>query len=263
MQIRGLPIKKHFLEKLSLDPELAKLKFLLVGNPNQQESNYYLDSVKKTLRSLNISFAELASDQSQVIAKEIRCSEDFTSIIVARPLGLLEEEKLIELIPPLKDADMLTTYSAGRLLRGDLNYLPATAQAVKTLIESRNFDLSGKKALVIGRSPSVGTPIFWCLSKMNATVTLAHSRTPLDDLRRLAKESDLVVTACGQKLLRPEDIKSGSLIIDCGYDSSGCGDLPFEPTNADYTPVPGGVGPLTVVCLISNALFLYKQSKIY
>lgn len=156
-----------------------------------------------------------------------------------------------------KDVDMLSTLAAGRLMRGDIRFLPATAGSVKNIIENLNINLTGKKALVIGRSPSVGSPIFWYLQKSNATVTLAHSKTKIEDLKKAAKDSDLVILAAGVQLLKPEDIKENAIIIDCGYNQDGQGDLSFIPENASYTPVPGGVGPVTTITLITNSLNLY------
>lgn len=259
MQLKGIPIKKQLVDQYKSCERMKDLRFLLIGNPEIEETRYYLDSVKKTLLTLGIVFDQIMTSNYEEIKEAIVNSDNYTSILVARPLHLSGEAELIEMIPPKKDVDMLTTYSAGKLFRGDLDYLPATAQAVRILLESYGVKLDGKKALVIGRSSSVGAPIFWYLSRANATVTLAHSHSPLSEIRKIAGESDVIVLAAGVKLLNPEDIKDGAVVIDCGYDKNGCGDLPFEPVNADFTPVPGGVGPLTTIALIKNALFLLKN----
>ncbi len=256
MEIKGLEAKKKILESLKNDERIKKLNFLLIYNPSIKENEYYIHSVSKTLEKLNIPF-DIKTIKTKEEAKSlITSSNKYSSILVARPLGFNNEEELFDLIPLNKDVDMLSTLAAGRLMRGDLNYLPATAKAVKLLLDYYNIDVKGKDCLVIGRSKSVGMPIALMLQKLDGTVTVAHSKTPLEVIRSNAKRSDIVVLASGQKLLRDEDLKSNSIIIDCGYDKNGQGDLNFVPTSSSYTPVPGGIGPLTTISIVLNAIYL-------
>lgn len=258
MEIRGVPIKKELIEKYKNDPCISKLYFYLLRNDSKEAESYF-KSIIKVLNTLNIPYEEEITfsfnDAKEKITKA-NLNKKITSIVVSRPI-FYNEQELFDLIDLKKDVDMLSTLAAGRLMRGDIRFLPATAGSVKNIIENLNINLTGKKALVIGRSPSVGSPIFWYLQKSNATVTLAHSKTKIKDLKKAAKDSDLVILAAGVQLLKPEDIKDNAIIIDCGYNQDGQGDLSFIPENASYTPVPGGVGPVTTITLITNSLNLY------
>lgn len=259
MELRGSKLKEAILSELKEKNVDRKLSFLLLGNPLVSEGVAYLNSIIKTLTKLNIPYQKYLSTSYAEIEDKLANSENFTSIVIARPLQIENEDKLIELIPAEKDADMLTTFSRGKLIQGDSDYLPATARSAIILLKSLNIDLVGKRAVVIGRSISVGYPIFLSLVKMNLTATLIHSKTTKKDIESLVKEADVLVLATGQKVVKKEDIKDGSIIIDCGYNSEGLGDLRFIPNNATYTPVPGGVGPLTIVSLVQNALLLYEH----
>lgn len=260
MELKGGKLKEAILKDLLDRGVSTKVSFLLLGNPEALESVAYLNSIARTLQKLNIPYSKFLSNSYTELKTQLEDSSAFSSIVIARPLKLKQEEDLIELIPENKDADMLKTVQRGKLLQGDINFLPATARSAVTLINSLGLDLKGKKAVVIGRSISVGYPIFLTLVKMNLSATLLHSYSAKEDIESFVKEADVLVLATGQEVVKPSYIKDGAIIIDCGYNSEGLGDLRFTPTNAIYTPVPGGVGPLTIVSLIQNALYLYEHS---
>lgn len=196
-----------------------------------------------------------------------------------------DESYFVNLIPSRQDADCLTNESLGKFYSSSNLYIaPCTAQGIIDLLDFYNIDLEGKRALVIGRSNIVGRPIAHLLETRNATVTLAHSKTSRSDLLRLFAISDIVITAVGRpNFITEEDAsqynkdyrhdfysyfetKSNRIIIDVGInrDENGklCGDLSEEfkaKYSAAYSPVPGGVGPLTVANLLYNTVKLHHQ----
>ena len=152
---------------------------------------------------------------------------------------------------------MLTKENIGDLVFGDLNKLPGTAKSVISLLNNYEIDVKGKKALIIGRSISVGMPIFLALQRMGAFCSLAHSKVSVADIKKASLESDIIVLASGQRnLIGSEDISKKAIVIDCGYHSDGKGDIDFVPNCEYFTPVPGGVGPMTIASVIKSGYYL-------
>ncbi len=259
MELKTLKIKKEMMNELSSNPKLSRLNFLLLYNSQIVENEYYINSVSKTLNSLGIKHSIVKSSDFEEMKNILKNSDEYSSILLARPTGFINEDELLNLIPIKKDVDMLTTSSMGNLLKGDINFLPATAKSVAIILEKFNIQVASKKALIIGRSISVGSPIALLLLKLNAHISIVHSRTSIDDIKKEAKQSDIIVLASGKRLLDANDIKDNAVIIDCGYNKDGQGDLGFIPTNASFTPVPGGVGPLTTIAIVLNALYLFEN----
>lgn len=182
-------------------------------------------------------------------------------ILVQMPLPKhIDPNKVIEAISTSKDVDGYSVLSAGELLTGLPGFRPCTPYGCMKLIESTGFDLRGKHAVVIGRSNTVGKPMALLLLQANATVTICHSATP--DLAHHTRQADVVVAAVGRRnTLTAEMIKPGALVIDVGMnrDDAGklCGDVDFNGAKevASYiTPVPGGVGPMTITMLLMNTI---------
>lgn len=182
-------------------------------------------------------------------------------ILVQLPLpAQISSEKVIAAISPDKDVDGFHVASAGALMTGRPGFLPCTPYGVMKIIESAGYDLAGKHAVVVGRSNIVGKPQALLLLQRHATVTITHSRTP--DLAQFLRQADVVVAAVGRaKLIKGEMLKPGCLVVDVGMnrDENGrlCGDVDFESAREVagwITPVPGGVGPMTIAMLMTNTI---------
>jgi methylenetetrahydrofolate dehydrogenase (NADP+)/methenyltetrahydrofolate cyclohydrolase len=168
------------------------------------------------------------------------------------------------LIDPEKDVDGLTIFNQGRLVKGQQGLFPATAEAVINMLRYYQIPLEGKKVLVIGRSNLVGKPLAEMLIRENATVTVTHSKTPKNVLDSYSKAADIIVSAVGKAgLITAEMVKKGAVVIDVGTNSVNghfCGDVNFEAVSKKasfITPVPKGVGPMTVAMLLSNVVKAY------
>ena len=188
-------------------------------------------------------------------------------ILVQLPLPAhIDAQRVIEAISPAKDVDGFHVQSAGALMTGLPGFWPCTPHGCLKMIDSVGFDLRGKHAVVIGRSNIVGKPMALMLLARDATVTVCHSRTP--DLARHTREADVIVAAVGRRRLVTADmVKPGALVIDVGMnrDEAGklCGDVDFDGVKAVagwITPVPGGVGPMTITMLLANTLEAAEQS---
>jgi methylenetetrahydrofolate dehydrogenase (NADP+)/methenyltetrahydrofolate cyclohydrolase len=182
-------------------------------------------------------------------------------ILVQLPLpGHIDTQKVIEAISPAKDVDGFHIASAGALMTGMPGFWPCTPYGCMKMLESIGFDLKGKHAVVIGRSNIVGKPMALMLLQKDATVTVAHSRT--QNLKALTLQADLIVAAVGKRnVLTADMVKPGAVVLDVGMNRNDegklCGDVDFEGVSevASYiTPVPGGVGPMTITMLLVNTL---------
>jgi methylenetetrahydrofolate dehydrogenase (NADP+)/methenyltetrahydrofolate cyclohydrolase len=192
---------------------------------------------------------------------EINNDSDIHGMIVQLPLPKhLNEKEVIKRIDPKKDVDGLHPLSIGALTIGDKGLVSCTPKGCIHLIKETGIEISGKKAVVVGRSNMVGKPVALLLLQENATVTICHSRTK--DLKAELQDADIIVAAVGvANLVKGDMVKKGAVVIDVGINRSEegklCGDVDFEAAseNAGFiTPVPGGVGPMTIAMLLSNTL---------
>ena len=195
--------------------------------------------------------------------------DNIHGILVQLPLpkesGIAEED-VIQAIDPKKDVDAFGYANVGRITVGNASFLPCTPAGVMELLHSYGIDPSGKEAVVVGRSNIVGKPQALLLLGENATVTVAHSRTP--DLGEVTRRADILVVAVGKaRMLTADMVKDGAVVIDVGMnrDENGklCGDVDFDGVSekASYiTPVPGGVGPMTIAMLLKNTLTAAKEA---
>ncbi len=197
--------------------------------------------------------------------KELNKATDIHGILVQLPLPPhLDENAVIKLIDPLKDVDCFHPYNVGRLMAGDPVFMPCTPAGVMELLYRSGITVKGKRCTVIGRSNIVGKPMAMLLLGKSGTVTVCHSKTK--DLASAAREADILVSAVGRaKFVTAEMVKEGAVIIDVGInrDASGklCGDVDFDsiaPHCSHITPVPGGVGPMTITMLLKNTLTAAK-----
>jgi len=201
------------------------------------------------------------------LIKELNASKEVHGILVQLPLPKqINEEAILEEISPLKDVDGFHPYNMGRLMIGNPLLQPCTPFGVMRLIESTGIDLAGKEAVVVGRSNIVGKPMAMMLLRRNATVTICHSKTK-DLADRIAK-ADVVVAAVGRaEFVKGDWIKEGAVVIDVGINRTPegklVGDVDFEGASLRagfITPVPGGVGPMTIAMLLKNTVEAAKKS---
>jgi methylenetetrahydrofolate dehydrogenase (NADP+) / methenyltetrahydrofolate cyclohydrolase len=206
--------------------------------------------------------ATAAQAEVESVVRGLAVDDKVHGILVQLPLPEgLDPEPVIDLIPPEKDVDGLTERSMGRLVRGRAGLVGCTPLGVMRLLERYEIETSGKRAVVIGRSTLVGLPLSLLLARkgVDATVTLAHSRTP--DMAAVVREADIVVGAAGQaRMITADMVKPGATVIDVGVsrtESGIVGDVDFEPVAevaGFITPMPGGTGPMTIACLLENTL---------
>lgn len=262
-ELLGKPIKIRLFEELKKRVSFGeKFTGYVIYNAKSYEASEYARLISKVILELGLNSYEIQIRNSAEAEAAIKkANEDpIGSIFLCRPLLVDDEACLIEAIDPQKDADMLTSANAGKLVKGDLAYLSGTSSSVKKIIEYYNLEVTSKKSLIIGRSVSVGMPIALMMIKKNALVSVVHSKISADVIEKMVSESDIVILCTGQRgLVLEKDIRPNQIIIDCGFLSDGRGALGFIPTCQAFTPVPGGVGPVTILSLAENALNLLKK----
>ena len=265
LSLKVLEQVKERVAKLEKQPHLV---VILVGeNP---ASKIYVNNKKKAAEKVGI--------KSTVIEMDINVSEedllktieklnndsDVTGILVQLPLPKhIDKNKVILAISPKKDVDGFTPENVGKMVIGlEPYFYPATPQGIMMLLDEYNIPIEGKEAVVIGRSNIVGRPMAQLLLKRNATVTMCHSFT--QDIQDKIKTADIVISAVGKKIVRCKMVKKNSCIVDVGIfrDANGklTGDVDFDfvsPTCGYISPVPGGVGPMTIASLMYNASKVY------
>ena len=208
---------------------------------------------------------EMPEDTSEgaLIAKvkELAADDGIDGILVQLPLPKhIDENNVIAAIPPSKDVDAFCYDNVGRIMTGDYRFLPCTPAGIMKMLEHKNIDIAGKECVVVGRSNIVGKPMAMLLLAKNGTVTVCHSKTK--DLASVTRRADILVAAVGKKHFITSDmVKEGAVVIDVGInrgeDGKLCGDVDFDEVSkiaSAITPVPGGVGPMTITMLLDNTL---------
>ncbi|PIS21771.1 bifunctional methylenetetrahydrofolate dehydrogenase/methenyltetrahydrofolate cyclohydrolase [candidate division WWE3 bacterium CG08_land_8_20_14_0_20_41_15] len=250
---------KDGISKRNLSPSLH---VILAGT--DPASLVYVKKKEEACKKVGVSFfLHQPNNQSEILSLIKKLNEDSsaTGILVQLPLpeGFSQEE-IIQSIDPKKDVDGLTAANLGFLFSGNPKIVPATVVAVSEILKRHNVSCFGKKAVVVGRSVLVGLPVFALLKNLDATVTLCHSKTK--DLKKELLDADIVVSAVGKRgIITKEMVKDGVVVIGCGIvreENKVFGDVFSEvSTKASvFTPVPGGVGPMTVACLLKNLVSL-------
>ena len=254
------------LQAKGIAPGLA---VVLVGeNPASQ---VYVRNKIKACEELGIRSQDyrLPEDTTQEalldLVGELNRREDIHGILVQLPLpGQIREEAVIAAIAPEKDVDAFHARNVGKIVQGSYNFLPCTPAGVMELIRSTGVAVEGKECVVNGRSNIVGKPMAMLMLHQNATVTICHSRTR--DLGEVTRRADILIVAIGKaKFITKDMVKPGAVVIDVGMnrDENGklCGDVDFasvEPKAGYITPVPGGVGPMTITMLMGNTITAAK-----
>ncbi len=262
-------VKDEIRAEIERDNLSIGLAVVIVGN--NQASRVYVNNKKKACEVCGIKSYEYAlpeeTTEEQLLELVDTLNEDknINGILVQLPLPKqINEEKIIERISPLKDVDAFHATNVGKIMIGNYAFLPCTPAGVMELIHSTGTEISGKECVVIGRSNIVGKPMAMLLLHENATVTICHSRTK--DLAEVCRRADILVSAVGKAdFVTADMVKDGAVVIDVGMnrnaDGKLCGDVKYdevEPKASCITPVPGGVGPMTIAMLMKNTLMAKK-----
>lgn len=260
---------KQECDKLKTKDVTPGLAVIIVGD--DPASQVYVRNKEKACEECGFYSVKYALDadttQSELNAliDKLNKDEKINGILCQLPLPKhLDDKEVINRIDPIKDVDAFHPVNVGAIMIGDYNFLPCTPAGVMELIHSTGVDVTGKKAVVIGRSNIVGKPMAMLLLHENATVEITHSKTL--DLKSITKEADILVAAIGRaKFVTADMVKNGAIVIDVGMnrDENGklCGDVDFENVKdkcSFITPVPGGVGPMTISMLMRNTLTAAK-----
>lgn len=247
------------------------LAVILVGS--DPASQIYVANKKKACEQLGIISKEYllpeATTQDELLALVNKLNNDKTvnGILCQLPLPKgLNEKAVIAAINPEKDVDAFHPVNVGKIMIGDYDFLPCTPAGVMEMLSFYNIDVCGKECVVIGRSNIVGKPMGMLLLHKNGTVTICHSRT--QNLSEVTAKADILVAAVGKtKFVTADMVKQGAVVIDVGMnreDGKLCGDVDFDAVSqkASYiTPVPGGVGPMTIATLMQNTLTAAKRQN--
>lgn len=249
-----------------------KLSVILVGNDGASQS--YVKSKKKAAEKIGmiseIVHLDESTSEEEVLSELNRLNNDDTvsGILVQVPLPKqVSEQKVLETINPNKDVDGFHPINIGKLYIDEQTFVPCTPLGIMEILKHADINLEGKNAVVIGRSHIVGQPVSKLLLQANATVTILHSRTK--NMNAHLKQADVIVSAVGQPgLVTKENVKEGAVIIDVGNtpDENGKlkGDVAFDEVKeiaSAITPVPGGVGPLTITMVLNNTLLAEKLRR--
>lgn len=276
--INGKLVSKTLRESIATEVEELKargitpgLAVILVGN-NPASAVYVRNKHKACLEvginSIEITLPE-STTEAELLAKveELNRDRAVHGILVQLPLPKhIDENAIINAISPDKDVDAFHPSNVGRIVIGDYKFLPCTPAGIMELLKFYNIEIEEKECVVIGRSNIVGKPMSLLLLEKNGTVTVCHSRTK--NLADITRRADIVVIAIGRaNFLTADMVKEGAVIVDVGInrmpDGKLCGDVDFESVSAlaSYiTPVPGGVGPMTITTLLKNTLTAAKGS---
>ena len=262
---------KKRVERLKQEHGLTPgLATVLVGdNP---ASKVYVNIKEKTCKEVGIKSERMDlpenTSEEELIAliKTLNGRKDIHGILVQLPLPKgLNEKRILDLIDPAKDVDGFHYANMGQFFLGNKGVIPCTPKGVMALIDSTQQDLTGKHAVVVGRSNTVGKPAALLLLDKNCTVTVCHSRTK--DLGEMTRQADVLVAAVGKAhLITKEMVKEGAIVIDVGInrvDGKLVGDVDFEAVKeiaSFITPVPGGVGPMTVAMLMETTLDIAEKA---
>ena len=253
---------KERVEKENLEVTLAVIQ---VGN--DPASTVYVGNKKKAceyigIRSLAYELPEETPEEELLqLIKELNDRDDVNGILVQLPLPAhMDEDKVIQTISPKKDVDGFHPQSVGALSIGQPGFVSCTPAGVIQLLKRTGVEIDGKECVIVGRSNIVGKPMALLMLRENATVTVCHSHT--QDLKEVTKRADILIVAIGKpKFITKEYVKDGAVVIDVGIhrgaDGKLCGDVDYDdvaPITHAITPVPGGVGPMTIAMLMNNCV---------
>ena len=277
--IDGKKISKELKDELKkkvakYKEEGVEITLAVIQVGNDKASSVYVGNKKKAceyigIKSLSYELEESTTEEELLnLIKELNNRKDVNGILVQLPLPKhINEDKVIETIDAKKDVDGFHPMSVGALSIGKKGFISCTPYGIIELLKRSNIDIDGKECVVIGRSNIVGKPMSMLLLRENATVTVAHSHTK--NLKEVAKRADILVVAIGKpQFINSEYVKEGAVVIDVGIhrdeNNKLCGDVDYEdvfPHASAITPVPGGVGPMTIAMLMKNCVNAVEIQK--
>ena len=274
--IDGKVISKQIKDELR--EEVASLKaqgkdccLAVIQVGNDPASSVYVSNKKKAceyigIRSLSYELEETITEAELLeLIEKLNNDSAVHGILCQLPLpSHIDEKKILNTISPKKDVDGFHPQNVGALVVGDFGFVSCTPAGIIELLKRSNVEIAGKNCVVIGRSNIVGKPISLLMLRENATVTICHSRTK--DLKEICKQADILIVAIGKRqFITKEYVKEGAVVIDVGIhrdeNNKLCGDVAFdevEPICSAITPVPGGVGPMTICMLMKNCVEAMK-----
>lgn len=271
--INGKEISNSLIEKFKKNVDNLRSEYnicpalavIIVGdNP---ASKVYVNNKKKVCEKIGIKSYEFTLPTNTTESELLKLiyglnrREDINGILVQLPLpSHINEKKIIENINPIKDVDAFNEINIGKIMTGNFNFLPCTPAGIVYLLKESNIKIEGKHCVIIGRSNIVGKPLAMLMLHNDATVTICHSKTK--NLKEICKTADILITAIGKpEFISCDVIKPGAVVVDVGInrDINGhiCGDVDFEKVKdiaSFITPVPGGVGPMTIAMLMKNTI---------
>ena len=270
--IDGKKVSDEVKAQVAKETELLKSKGIVPGLAvvivgDDPASRVYVNNKKKACELVGFKSEEYAlpaqTTQQELLnlVETLNDKKDINGILVQLPLPEhLDEKQIIEAINPIKDVDAFNAVNVGKIMIGDYDFLPCTPAGVMEMLSYYNIPVSGKNCVVIGRSNIVGKPMAMLLLHQNGTVTICHSKTR--NLKEICAGADILVAAVGiPKFVKADMVKEGAVVIDVGMDRDEigklCGDVDFDDVKEKtsyITPVPGGVGPMTIATLMKNTL---------
>lgn len=263
----SLKLEVDNMKKQGITPKLA---VIMVGD--NKASEVYVRNKSKACNEIGIEFEEFLKDENTSqkelieLIDMLNSRNDIHGILLQSPIPKhLDIREAFNRINPKKDVDGFHPINVGKLSIGEDSFISCTPYGIMKMLEAYHINVEGKRAVVIGRSNIVGKPVAQCLLNQNATVTICHSRT--QDIAKVVQEADIVIAALGKpKFVTADMIKEGAVVIDVGINRNEegklVGDVDFENVEekASYiTPVPGGVGPMTIAMLMSNVVKATKE----
>lgn len=270
--INGKEISKQIKDELKVKAASLKEKGIsvtlaVIQVGSDPASAVYVNNKKKGceyigIGSLSYELAtEISEEELLSLIEELNGRKDVNGILVQLPLPEhIDEDKVIKAIDPKKDVDGFHPQNVGALCIGQPGFVSCTPAGIIQLLKRSGIEIAGKECVILGRSNIVGKPMSLLMLRENATVTVAHSKTA--DLKKVTKRADILIAAVGKpKMITKEYVKEGVVVIDVGInrdkDNKLCGDVDFDeilPVCSAITPVPGGVGPMTIAMLLNNCL---------
>ena len=257
-------IRESLKNKIALKNEKPVLAAILVGD--DPASHTYVSMKQKACEAAGIESilvklpAETTTEELLAKISELNKDPKVNGILLQHPVPeQIDERKAFDLIDRQKDVDGVTSDSFGKLSMSVKTHMPCTPLGMVLLLKHYNIDVTGMDVVVVGRSPILGKPMAMMLTEMDATVTLCHSRTK--NLPDIISRADLVVGAVGKpEFIRGEWIKKGAILLDAGYNPGNVGDIELSTAaeiSSHYTPVPGGVGPMTIAVLLLQTYYSF------
>lgn len=276
--IDGKEISASVKERVKNEVQVLKQKGITTGLAviivgEDPASKVYVANKKKACEALGIISEEYALSENTTqeelleLIDTLNKKESINGILCQLPLPKhLDEDAVINAILPEKDVDAFHPQNVGKIMLGDYDFVPCTPAGIMEMLEYEGIDVSGKTCVVIGRSNIVGKPMGMLLLHKNGTVTICHSKTK--DLKEVCKSADILVAAVGRpNFVTADMVKDGAVVIDVGInrvDGKLCGDVMFDEVSkkaSAITPVPGGVGPMTIAMLMQNTLTAAKKQN--